>query len=154
MRAHLAVSTPALARAKSREDAQHHVPQLGLKDVPVRSGGRRQPSATMTGARPSCIASKILKLDKPMPFKHKANFALSMSRTKSRLSALCPSLSPLRRVANVFFTQMSVHDSGLWGGSSAAYAWSFFPSADAFIVTILFASRRVETWTVVTATRQ
>ena len=51
-------------------------------------------------------------------------------------------------------SRLSINYSGLWGGSSAAYAWSFFPSADAFIVTILFASRRVETWTVVTATRQ
>ena len=51
-------------------------------------------------------------------------------------------------------SRLSINYGGLRGGSSAAYAWSFFPSADSFTVTILFASSRAETWTVVNATRQ
>jgi hypothetical protein len=51
-------------------------------------------------------------------------------------------------------SRLSINYSGLGGGSSAAYAWSFFPSAHSFTVTILFASSRAETWTVVNATRQ
>jgi hypothetical protein len=51
-------------------------------------------------------------------------------------------------------SRLLINYSGLGGGTSAAYAWSFFPSADSFFCYDPFCFKSAETDLVVNATRQ